>query len=88
MSCAWPNSCAHQGHAAAGLAARPLELVLELGVLEILEIERGGMLHQATLEALVTRSDSRLSISDDDAAQHVGQDGERELGEQQQRPAS
>ena len=37
---------AHQGHAPAGLAAGALELVLELGILEILEVERRGMLHQ------------------------------------------
>ena len=37
---------AHQRHAPAGLAARALELVLELAVLEVLEVERRGMLHQ------------------------------------------
>ena len=34
----------HQRHAARGLAARAFELILKLGVLEILEIERRGVL--------------------------------------------
>ncbi len=35
---------AHQGHAAAGLAAGAFELILKAGILEILEVQRRGML--------------------------------------------
>ena len=37
---------AHQVHAPHRLAARAIELVLQVGVLEILEVERRGVLHQ------------------------------------------
>jgi hypothetical protein len=37
----------HKRHPPASLAARPLELILEFGVLEILQVERRRVLHQA-----------------------------------------
>ena len=37
----------HQRHPPAGLAARPLELVLELGVFKIFQVQRCRVLHQA-----------------------------------------
>ena len=37
----------HQRHPSAGLAARALELILEFGVLEIFQVERRRVLHQA-----------------------------------------
>ena len=37
----------HQRHAPARLPPRPLQLVLERGILEILEVQRCGVFHQA-----------------------------------------
>ena len=87
MSCAWPRQLPHQGHAPAGLAARAFELVLELGVLEILQIERRGMLHQANARGVGHALRQQAVDQRDDAAQHVGQDGERKLAPAE-RPAS
>ena len=83
MSCAWPEQLRHQGEAAAGLPARPFELVLELRVLEIFQIEGGGMLHQADARGIGHPLRQQAVDQLDDAAQHVGQDGQRELGQQQ-----
>ena len=73
---------AHQGKPAAGLPPRPLKLVLELGILEILEVESRGMLHQA--HAGTVRHPLRQETVDQrhHPAQHVRQHRQRELGEQ------
>ena len=46
---------AHQRHPPAGLAAGALELVLELGVFEILEVESRRVLHQAHARSVGSR---------------------------------
>ena len=74
----------HQGETPAGLAARALELVLELGILEILEVERRGVLHQAHARGVGHPLRQQAVDQRDDAAEHVRQHGERELGRQQQ----
>ena len=75
---------AHERHAAAGLAARAFELVLEFGVLEILEVEGCGMLHQSHARTRADPLGQQAVEEGDDAAQYVGQYRHRELGGQQQ----
>ena len=74
---------AHQGHAAAGLAAGAFELVLELGILEILEVEGCGMFHQPHARTGADALGQHPVEQRDHAAQHVGQHRHGELGRQQ-----
>jgi hypothetical protein len=82
-----PEELAHERHPPRRLAAGALQPVLRLGVLEVLEVECGGVLHELharhVREALAEqRVDER-----DDAPEDVGEHGERELdGEQQEQP--
>jgi hypothetical protein len=52
---------AHQVHPAHGLPARAIQLVLQLGVLEILQVQGGRVFHQAHAGGVGERSDSRVS---------------------------
>ena len=70
----------HQRHPSAGLAARALELVLELGVLEVFEVERCGMLHQADARGIGHAFRKQAVDERDDAAENVGQHRQREFG--------
>ena len=79
-----PEQLAHQRHASAGLPARALELVLELGVLEILKVERRRMLHEADARGVGHALRQQAVDERDDAAENVGQHGKRKLDAEQQ----
>ena len=73
---------AHQRHAPAGLPARPLELVLELGVLEVLEVERRGVLHQPHAGGVGHALGQQAVDQRHDAPEHVREHRQAELGQQ------
>ena len=60
-----------------GLAARALEPVLQLAVLEVLEVERGRVLHQADAGGVGEALGEQRVEQRDDAAEHVGEHGQR-----------
>ena len=76
-SCAWPNSWLIRRHAAHGLPARALEPVLQLAVLEVLEVERRGVLHQPHAGRVGEALRQQRVEQRDDAAEHVGQHRQR-----------
>ena len=78
-----PQQLRHQREAAAGLPARPLELVLKLRILEIFQIEGGGVFHQTDARGVGHALRQEAVDELDDAAQDVGQDSQRELGQDQ-----
>ena len=78
----------HQRHPPAGLAARPLELVLELGVLEIFEVERRRMLHQADARGIGHPFRKQAVDQRDDAAENVGEHRRARTRRQAGSPAS
>ena len=82
-SCAWPNSWPISVDAPGGLAARALEPVLQLAVLEVLEVERRRMLHQPQAGRVAEALGQQRVEQRDDAAEHVGGDRERELEREQ-----
>ena len=74
---------AHQGDPAHGLAPRAVEAVLELAVLEIFEVEGGRVLHETDARGVGEPLGEQRVHERDDAAEHVGHDGQRQLeGEQ------
>ena len=78
-SCAWPKSWPISAMRPAGLPARALEPVLQLAVLEILEVERRRVLHQAHAGGVGELLGEQRIDERDDAAEHVGEHGEPEL---------
>ena len=76
-SCAWPKSWLIRRHAPGGLPARALEPVLQLAVLEILEVERGRVLHQAQAGRVAELLRQQRVEQRDGAAEHVGEHRER-----------
>ena len=79
---------AHQRHAPAGLAARALELVLQLAVLEILEVERGRMLHQPQARRVADPLREQRVDQRHDAPSRSDSDGQPELDREQQESRS
>ena len=73
----------HQRHPPAGLAARALELILEIGVLKILQVESCRMLHQTDARGIGHAFGKQAVDERDDAPENVGQNGHREFGQEQ-----
>ena len=74
---------AHQAHAAHGLAARAVELVLQVGILEVLEVERRGMFHQPDAGGVGEQFRQQPVAVADHPAEQVGADRQRELQREQ-----
>ncbi len=73
----------HQRHPAGGLPAGALEPVLQLAVLEVLEVERRRVLHQAHAGGVGELLGEEGVEQRDQAAQPVGEHRQDELGRQQ-----
>jgi hypothetical protein len=74
---------AHQVHPAHGLAPGAVQLVLQIGVLEVLQIQRGRVFHQADAGGIGEQlGEHRVGIAHQPAEQ-VGGDRQPELGQQQ-----
>ena len=71
---------AHQHHPAGRLAAGAFELVVEVGVLEVGEVERGGVGHEADARLVREEVAEERVEEGDGAAERVGEDREAELG--------
>ena len=76
---------AHQVHAAHRLATRAIELVLQVGILEVLQVQRRRMLHQAHAGGVGEQFRQQRVAVADQAAEQVGTDRQRELDHQQPR---
>jgi hypothetical protein len=74
---------AHERRAARRLAARAVEPVLQLAVLEVLEVERRRVLHQADAGRVREALGQEAVDERDDAAHHVRQHGEGQLQREQ-----
>ncbi len=72
-----------QRQAAAGLPPRALQAVLQLAVLEVLEIERRGVLHQAHAGGIREALRQQRIDQRHGAAEHVGEHGQPELQDEQ-----
>ena len=73
----------HQRAAPRDLATRAVELVLQVGVLEVLEVERRGVFHQLDAGAVGIQLRQQRVDQADDAAEDVGGHRQRELQRQQ-----
>ena len=78
-----PEQLAHQVHAAHGLAPRAVQLVLQVGVLEVLQVERGGVLHQPDAGGVGEQLRQRRVGVAHQPAEHVRADRQSELQQQQ-----
>ena len=76
---------ADEARAARGLAPRALQPVLQLAVLEVLEVERGRVLHEPQARLVAELLGQQRIEQRDEAAEHVGGDREPEL--QREQPA-
>ena len=74
---------AHQRGAAHGLAPRAVQAVLQLAVLEVLEVEGGRVLHEADAGGVGEPLGEQRVQERDDAAEHVGEHGQRQLDAEQ-----
>ena len=77
---------AHQGGAAHGLPARPIQPVLQLAVLEVLEVQRGGVLHEAHAGGVRELLREKGIDEGDDPPQDVGEHRQAELEGEQASP--
>ena len=73
----------HQRHPPAGLAAGALELILEIGVLKILQVESRSVLHQTDTRGVGHPLGKQTVDERDDAPENVGQNGHRKFGQEQ-----
>ena len=85
MSCAWPKSWPIRRHTARGLPPCPFQAVLQFAVLEVLEVERGRMLHQPQAGFVAETFGQQAVDQRHGATQDVGQDGESQF--QREQPA-
>ena len=68
-----------QRTAAGDLAPRAVEAILQVGVLEVLQVERGGVLHEANAGRVRIHLRQQRIDQRDDAAEDVRGDGERKF---------
>ncbi len=65
-----PEQLAHQIHAVHGLTARAIQLVLPVGIFEVLQIQLRGMFHQAHAGSIVEQfRQQRIGVADQPAEQ-------------------
>jgi hypothetical protein len=75
----------YERHPPAGLSARTLEPILEIGVLKIPQVESCRMLHEADTRGVGHAPRKEAVDERDDAPENVDQNSHREFG--QERPA-
>ncbi len=75
---------ADQAGAAAGLPSGTVELVLGLAVLEIAQVQRGGVLHQAQAGFVAEPVGQQLVQQRHRPAERIRQQRQQQLGAQQQ----
>jgi hypothetical protein len=80
-----PEQLRQQRQPAAGLPPRPLQAVLHLAVLEVLQVQRRRVLHQPHAGRVVEALREEGVRQRDHAAQHVGDDGQRQFDDEQPR---
>ena len=78
-----PEQLAHQVHPPHGLAARAIQLVLQIRILEVLQIQPRRVFHQADAGGVGEQfRQQRVGVADE-PAQQIRQDGQAELQRQQ-----